>query len=262
VVRWEQFDAAEYEISFNEDKLAAHGISAYDAMEVLMNGVHVIRNKRVANRYRVRGRTNAGRALELIIIVEGNRRLRCITRLESMTSRKRKLLDDQIEAEVLADLHDPSAWKEPIFVPPSKSPLPEWVTLGRHLELSARFHVLSVLHRLGAEASMTNAYRDNVDITVVHAPGRALTIDVKTLNGTNKWRVQPFSSRKHHYVAFVVYVRKAMNDQSAAPDVLIFPSGQLKASIDRHETPVVNIPSLARELGISDSWQQLIVEAA
>jgi uncharacterized DUF497 family protein len=79
VVRWEQFDAAEYEISFNEDKLAAHGINAYDAMEVLMNGVHVIRNKRAANRYRVRGRTNAGRALELIIIVEGNRRLRCIT---------------------------------------------------------------------------------------------------------------------------------------------------------------------------------------
>jgi hypothetical protein len=38
-----------------------------------------------------------------------------------MTSRKRKLLDDQIEAEVIADLDDPSAWEEPIFVPPSKS---------------------------------------------------------------------------------------------------------------------------------------------
>lgn len=38
-----------------------------------------------------------------------------------MTSRKRKLLDDQIEAEVIADLDDPSAWEEPIFVLPSKS---------------------------------------------------------------------------------------------------------------------------------------------
>jgi hypothetical protein len=179
-----------------------------------------------------------------------------------MTPRKRKLTDDQIEAEVLADLDDPSAWEDPIAVPPSKSPLPAWVTLGRHMELSARFHVLSVLHRLGAEASLTNAYRDNVDITVVHAPGRALTIDVKMLIGTNKWRVQPFSSRKHHYVAFVVYARKAMNDPSAAPDVLIFPSAQLKSSIDRHNTPAVNIQSLARELGISDSWQQLIVQAA
>jgi hypothetical protein len=38
-----------------------------------------------------------------------------------MTPRERKLLDDQIEAEVIADLDDPSAWEEPIFVPPSKS---------------------------------------------------------------------------------------------------------------------------------------------
>jgi hypothetical protein len=84
-----------------------------------------------------------------------------------MTPRKRKLLDDQIEAEVIADLDDSSAWEQPIYVPPSTSPLPEWVTAGRHLELSARFHVLSILHRLGAEASLTNAYRENVDVTVV-----------------------------------------------------------------------------------------------
>jgi uncharacterized DUF497 family protein len=79
VVRWEQFDAAEYDISFNEDKLAAHGISAYDVMEVLFNGIHVIRDKRTDARYRVRGRTQSGRALELIVVVEGARRLRFIT---------------------------------------------------------------------------------------------------------------------------------------------------------------------------------------
>jgi hypothetical protein len=178
-----------------------------------------------------------------------------------MTSRKRKLLDDQIEAEVIADLNDPSAWEEPIFVPPSTSPLPEWVTAGRHLELSARFHVLSILHRLGAEASLTNAYRENVDITVVQAPGRALTIDVKTIVGKAKWRVQPFVSRRHHYVAFVVYVAKAMTDPSTAPDVLIFPSGQLKAFVEQQTSATVNIQSLARQLGIN-SWQQLIAEAA
>jgi uncharacterized DUF497 family protein len=79
VVRWEQFDAAEYDISFNEDKLAAHGISAYDVMEVLVNGIYVVRNKRADTRYRVRGRTHAGRALELIVVVEGTRKLRFIT---------------------------------------------------------------------------------------------------------------------------------------------------------------------------------------
>jgi uncharacterized DUF497 family protein len=79
VVRWEQFDAAEYDITFNEDKLAAHGISAYDVMEVLFNAIHVVRDKRTDDRYRVRGRTHAGRALELIVVVEGARRLRFIT---------------------------------------------------------------------------------------------------------------------------------------------------------------------------------------
>jgi hypothetical protein len=41
-----------------------------------------------------------------------------------MTPDERKLLDDHIEAEMIADLDDPSAWDEPIFVPPSKSPTP------------------------------------------------------------------------------------------------------------------------------------------
>jgi uncharacterized DUF497 family protein len=79
VVRWERFDPSEYDISFNDEKLAAHGISRYDVMEILANGIHVIRNKRGMGRYRVRGRTDAGRALELIVVVEGSRELRFIT---------------------------------------------------------------------------------------------------------------------------------------------------------------------------------------
>jgi hypothetical protein len=179
-----------------------------------------------------------------------------------MTSRKRKLTDDEIEAQMIADLDDPSAWEEPIYVPPSKSPRPAWVTLGRHLELSARFHVLSILHKLGAEASLTNAHPENVDITIVQAPGRALTIDVKTLGGTTKWLLQPFTARKHHYVAFVLYSRKAMNDPSAAPEVVIFPSTRLKTLVEHHKSREVNIQILAREIGISNPWEQLIAQAA
>lgn len=79
VVRWERFDPEEYDISFNDEKLAAHGISRYDVLEVLANGIHVVRNKRAADRYRVRGRTDAGRPLELIVVVESSRQLRFIT---------------------------------------------------------------------------------------------------------------------------------------------------------------------------------------
>ena len=179
-----------------------------------------------------------------------------------MNSRKRKTLDDQIEAEVLADLRDPAAWGEAIYVPPSKSPRPAWLIVGRHLQLSARFHVLSVLHRLGVDATLTNSYPDNVDIAVVRAPGRALTIDVQTLIGTNKWHIRPFSSRKHHYVAFVLFSAKAAEDPSAVPEVIVFPSVRLKALLEQHQSNPSNIQVLARQLGTSNPWQQLITEAA
>lgn len=179
-----------------------------------------------------------------------------------MNSRKRKLTDDQIESEVLSDLADPSAWDEPIYVPPSSSPRPAWVVLGRHLELSARFHVLSVLHRLGAEASLTNAHPDNVDITVVQAPGRALTVDVKTLVGTTKWFVQPFIARKNHYVAFVLFRKDAATNPTDSPEVLVFPSSRLRELLGQQKSGTVSIQSLARELGISNPWLQLLAEAA
>jgi hypothetical protein len=179
-----------------------------------------------------------------------------------MSSRKRKLSDDEIEAEVLADLGDPSAWEEPIYVPPSKSPRPAWVALGRHLELSARFHVLSVLHRLGAEASLTNAHPENVDVTVVQGPGRALTLDVKTLVGTTKWLVQPFTARKNHYVAFVLFASDAAADPSTAPEVLVFPSVRLKSLLGQQSAGTIDIQSLASELAISNPWQQLVADAA
>lgn len=79
MVRWERFDPSEYDISFNDEKLAVHGINRHDAMEVLENGFHVTRNKRGMGRYRLRGRTDAGRALELIVVVEESRQLRIIT---------------------------------------------------------------------------------------------------------------------------------------------------------------------------------------
>ncbi len=179
-----------------------------------------------------------------------------------MSSRKRKLTDDQIEAEVLADLADPSAWDEAIFVPPSTSPRPAWVALGRHLELSARFFVLSVLHRLGAEASLTNPTPDSIDITVVQAPGRALTIDVQTLVGTTNWFIRPFTPRKNHYVAFVLFPKDAASNLSDAPEVVIFPSMRLRNLLGQQKSGGVSIHSLARQLDISDPWSQLLAEAA
>ena len=52
--------------------------------------------------------------------------------------------------------------------------------------LASEFYVLSVLHRLGAEANLTLGNKKAVDIVIVHAAGDAVTVDVKGLAGKNK----------------------------------------------------------------------------
>lgn len=79
MVNWNRFDPSEYEISFNDEKLAVRDITRYDVFEMLWNGIHVLRDKKYPNRYRVRGRTDAGRVLELIAVDEGKKKLRFIT---------------------------------------------------------------------------------------------------------------------------------------------------------------------------------------
>jgi len=79
VVNWSRFDPNANEITFNDRKLAVHDITRWDVMEVLWNGIHVIRDKEYRDRYRVRGRTDAGRPLELIAVDLGGGSLRFIT---------------------------------------------------------------------------------------------------------------------------------------------------------------------------------------
>ena len=79
MVNWTRFDPSEFEFEFNERKLAAHDIGADEASEVLWNGFQPLRDKEHADRYRLLGRTDAGRPLELVVVVLGKRRLRIIT---------------------------------------------------------------------------------------------------------------------------------------------------------------------------------------
>src|SRR5438034_11513290 len=128
-----------------------------------------------------------------------------------MKSRKLRPTDDQIEAEMLAKRNNPSAWEASPFVPASKSPRPAWMLRSKHLELAAKFHVLSVLHRLGVEANLALAQPDSVDITILGKAGQAITIDVKTVEGTSKWVVDRFSARKHHYIVVVHFPASGEN---------------------------------------------------
>lgn len=175
-------------------------------------------------------------------------------------STKRKLTDDEIDALVIAEADDPSAWGEPIYVPPSKSPRPAWMAQAKHLDLAAKFFVLSVLHRLGVEATLTFSQNDNVDLTIVQESGRALTIDVKTLSGSKEWRIVPFRARDHHYLIFVWY--PPTSDPKVQPTAYIVASERLRKLLNRKKVQLLPLDLLAKELSAQDAWQELVVAPA
>ena len=172
-----------------------------------------------------------------------------------MKGRKRqKLSEEEIDRLVIAQGKDPDAWEEPVLVPPSKSPRPDWMVRPKHLDLAASFYLLSVLHRLGTEASLTLT-QPYVDIIVVQGPGHALTIDVKTLAGTTEWHKDHFLARKHHFIAFVCYL-KPVQDLSAVPEVYVLPSEQLASLMSQIQADSVLLESLTQESS-REMWEQL-----
>ena len=174
--------------------------------------------------------------------------------------KKRKLTDTEIDALVIAEADDPTAWGEPIYVPPSQSPRPAWMARVRHIDLAAKFFVLSVLHRMGLEATLTFSQEDDVDITIVQGSGRALTVDVKTLTGTKEWRVVPFRARDHHYLVFVWY--PATGDPGIQPTVYIVASRRLHRLLTRKKLQALSLDILASEMSARDAWQELAVAPA
>lgn len=159
---------------------------------------------------------------------------------------------------VIADVDDPSAWGEPIVVGPSKGP--RRIRRAKHLELASKFYVLSVLHRIGSDATLTFSQSDNVDITVVVESGNALTVDVKTLTGPMEWPVADFSARAGHFLAFVWYPNS--EDPNIPPAVYIVASEQLSRFVADHAEATVSLAQLDQEVQARDAWQRLAVSTA
>jgi hypothetical protein len=173
-------------------------------------------------------------------------------------SRKR-ISEAEIIRKVVADAENPEAWEAPITVPPSRSPRPEWYGRRKHIELAAKFYVLSVLHRLGAEANLTYAQPDNVDIAAVRQSGEAFTIDVKTLTGTSQWLVEQFSAKKHHFVVFVCFELE-WTDPQVVPEIYIWSSERLKAFIASENATYLSLEAVALKLDPTAAWKQFLTQ--
>lgn len=178
-----------------------------------------------------------------------------------MTKRRKKSLsEEEIDALVIAEADDPTAWGDPVAVSASNSPRPAWMAQSKHLDLAAKFYVLSVLHRMGAEATLTFSQSDNVDITVIQASGHVLTVDVKTLTGGKEWFVSPFRAAKNHFLVFVWY--PATDKPNVLPSVYVVASRRLRQLLDRKQTGSISLDVLSRELSAQDAWQDLTVAPA
>ncbi len=87
---------------------------------------------------------------------------------------------------------------------------------GYNTNLEAEFHVLSTLHRLGADADLTLGSK-SVDIAVIRDAVDSLTIDVKGLADTTGWPIDNLKpGTPRHFAAFACY-QGNMGDPRVAP---------------------------------------------
>ena len=79
MVNWHQFAPADFEYDFEQDKLAAHGVTFDEAVECFFSDFEVRRNKRFRDRYQLIGGTVGGRRLKIIFQLKTKNIVRIIT---------------------------------------------------------------------------------------------------------------------------------------------------------------------------------------
>jgi uncharacterized DUF497 family protein len=80
VVYWQKFEASEWDITYDAAKLGSHGLSDWEAEEVIWNDFVARPNKTEhgRDRYQLAGRTDAGRPVLLIVQILGERTMRVL----------------------------------------------------------------------------------------------------------------------------------------------------------------------------------------
>ena len=160
--------------------------------------------------------------------------------------------EKEIDDIVVSQADDPNEWEEEAHVKPRR-----WKVNPSGLELAAKFFVLSALHRLGAEATLALGEREDVDIAIITEAGKARTVDVKTLTGGWRWRVEDIHARRNHYVVFVCFTSEILNPH-VSPEVFVLPSQTLQNALLRQHETEIRVDDLGAELKAREAWQHLI----
>lgn len=134
--------------------------------------------------------------------------------------------------------------------------------VGYNTNLASEFHVLSVLHRLGVDATLTLGNKKSVDIAVIKGAGRSITVDVKGLAGRTSWPVDNVKAVKPgHFLVFVCYLGK-ISDPEVQPEVWVVPSAEVKkftytSPKKRRVVPLGRLRRDAARFKGARGWRQL-----
>jgi uncharacterized DUF497 family protein len=79
VTNWSRFAPADFEYDFENDKLSAHRITFYEAIECFFFDFEIRRNKSYKDRYQLIGKTAEGRTLKIIFQLKPGNIARIIT---------------------------------------------------------------------------------------------------------------------------------------------------------------------------------------
>jgi hypothetical protein len=106
--------------------------------------------------------------------------------------------------------------------------------------LAAEFHVLSILHRLGLEATLTLGNKKAVDIFIFRPDGKTLTIDVKGVANKYDWPADNLKvdGKRDHYIVLVCFNGK-IHEPDEPPSVWVVPAKEIKKFINEYKTRTV-----------------------
>ncbi len=105
--------------------------------------------------------------------------------------------------------------------------------------LAAEFYVLSMLYRLGADASLTLGNKKAVDIVVVKDDKEIITVEVKGLAGSYDWpanNIHIFEGTTHFYV--LVSFEGKITNPNYVPSAWVIPANKLKPFIRPYKSRI------------------------
>jgi hypothetical protein len=132
---------------------------------------------------------------------------------------------------------------------------------GYDTNLAAEFHVLSILHRLGADATLTLGNKKSVDIVVVREAGDAVTIDVKGVSRQYDWPADNVRARLEgrHFLVLVSFEGRIRNPDSM-PRIWVVPYSEIGTFMKQYKgrRNISRARILKGGAAYRDAWNLLI----